>query len=108
LAFAALPGHAAGQNYTWKNVKIGGSGYVPGIIAHPGQQGLFYARTDVGGTFRYNSATRTWTPLNDWPPASQFNISGIDAIAVDADDPNKLGHGQQADLREIAGCQVWR
>ncbi|MYM98701.1 carbohydrate-binding protein [Duganella vulcania] len=86
----AMPARAAGPAYSWNNVKIGGSGYVPGIIAHPGQQGLFYARTDVGGAYRYNASTKTWTPLNDWISSAQFNMSGIDSIAVDPRDPNKL------------------
>jgi hypothetical protein len=45
---ASLPAQA--QSYTWQNVQIVGGGYVDGIIAHPAQQGLFYARTDVGGS----------------------------------------------------------
>ena len=55
---ASLPAQA--QSYTWQNVQIVGGGYVDGIIAHPAQQGLFYARTDVGGAYRYNATTRTW------------------------------------------------
>lgn len=87
---APAPAHAAGPAYSWNNVKIGGSGYVTGIIAHPAKQGLFYARTDVGGAYRYNAATSTWTALNDWTPASNSNLSGIDAIAVSPNDPSKL------------------
>jgi hypothetical protein len=90
LGMAAPGAQAQAPAYSWKNVKIGGSGYVPGIIAHPGQQGLFYARTDVGGAYRYNAATRAWIALNDWTPASQFNIGGIDAIAVDPNNTGKL------------------
>ncbi|MGZ3306377.1 MAG: hypothetical protein ACXU8U_11005 [Asticcacaulis sp.] len=41
-AIAALPAQAAGPTYSWSNVKVGGSGYVTGMIAHPLQRGLFY------------------------------------------------------------------
>jgi len=68
LAVVTLPAHAA--NYTWNSVKIVDGGFVSGIVAHPGQQGLFYARTDVGGAYRYNSATSTWIPLSDWTAPS--------------------------------------
>ena len=33
------------QDYTWKNIKIGGGGgYVPDIVFNPTQKGLAYAR----------------------------------------------------------------
>src|SRR5471032_1900678 len=61
---ANLPAHAA--SYSWNNVKVVAGGFVDGIVAHPAQQGLFYARTDIGGAYRYNNATSSWVPLNDW------------------------------------------
>lgn len=90
LSLAALPGQAADPVYTWKNVKIGGTGYVPGMVAHTGQKGLFYARTDMGGAYRYDAATSTWTPLTDWAPADNANQLGIDSIAVDPRDSSRL------------------
>ncbi len=81
---------ASAQSYTWQNVKIGGGGYVPAIISHPGQQGLFYARTDVGGAYRYNSATSTWTQLLSALPASQGGLNGVDAIAIDPNNTQML------------------
>jgi hypothetical protein len=85
---AVVPAQA--QTYSWQNVQIVGGGYVDGIIAHPGQQGLFYARTDVGGAYRYNSATATWVPLNDWTPAGNNDWMGVESIAVDPNNPNML------------------
>lgn len=87
-ALVAAPAQA--QSYTWQNVQIVGGGYVPGIIAHPGQQGLFYAKTDVGGAYRYNSATGTWIQLNDWTPSANGNWMGVDSIAVDPNNVNML------------------
>lgn len=87
---AIVPAQAAGPAYTWKNAKIGGTGYVTGMIAHPKQQGLYYARTDVGGAYRYDAATSTWIPLNDWAPPALSYINGIDSIAFDPNDANKL------------------
>ena len=85
---AAAPVHA--QSYSWKNVQIVGGGYVDGIVAHPGQQGLFYAKTDVGGAYRYNSSTGTWVPLNDWTPQANNDWIGVDSIAVDPNNPSML------------------
>jgi hypothetical protein len=81
---------AQAQNYSWQNVQMVGGGYVDGIVAHPGQQGLFYARTDVGGAYRYNSATGTWVPLNDWTPSANILWMGVDSIAVDPNNTSML------------------
>ncbi|MFC3653271.1 hypothetical protein ACFONN_17045 [Dyella humi] len=77
-------------SYTWNNVRIVAGGYVDGIIAHPKQQGLFYARTDVGGAYRYNSQTAKWVALNDWTPPQDSGWMGIESIAVDPNNPNML------------------
>ena len=69
--------------YVWKNVAIGGGGFVTGIVFSPVQSGLAYARTDVGGFYRWNGLTNTWTPLTDSFPASQGNYLGGESIAAD-------------------------
>lgn len=77
-------------SYTWDNVRIVAGGYVDGLIAHPRQRGLFYARTDVGGAYRYNETTHRWVPLNDWVPSSDSQWMGVESIAVDPSRPNML------------------
>ena len=76
--------------YAWKNVRIVAGGYVDGIIAHPLQPGLFYARTDVGGAYRYISTIGKWIPLNDWTPPSDSQWMGVESIAVDPNNQNML------------------
>ena len=90
LLACASPAHAAGPAYSWSNVKLGGTGYVPGMIAHPGQQGLFYAKTDMGGAYRYQASTSTWIPLTDWVSAPMGNQLGIDSLAIDPNDTSRL------------------
>ncbi|KAL4867506.1 hypothetical protein BDV12DRAFT_209874 [Aspergillus spectabilis] len=81
---------AATQSYTWKNVVTGGGGgFVPGIVFNPSEQGLAYARTDIGGAYRLN-ADDTWTPLTDFVGNSDWNQWGIDALATDPVDTNRL------------------
>ncbi|HET7330399.1 MAG TPA: hypothetical protein VFJ26_06330, partial [Dyella sp.] len=84
---AALSAQTA-PSYTWNNVRIVAGGYVDGIIAHPKQQGLFYARTDVGGAYRYDSSNKKWIALNDW--VSSGNQGGIESIAIDPNNANML------------------
>lgn len=80
-SIAVVPADAAGT--TWKNVKVVAGGYVDGIVAHPTQRGLFYARTDIGGAYRYDTASASWVPLNDATPAANWHLMGIESIAVD-------------------------
>ena len=53
---------AAAQGYTWRNVEIVGGGFVPGIIFNPTERDLIYARTDIGGAYRWNQATQPLDP----------------------------------------------
>jgi oligoxyloglucan reducing-end-specific cellobiohydrolase len=65
-------------------------GYIPGLIAHPTQSGLIYARTDMGGAYRWNPATQHWIPLLDFNPPSNYSLQGPESIALDPTDPNRL------------------
>lgn len=78
------------QSYKWKNVKIGGGGgFVPSIVFNPSQKGLAYLRTDIGGAYRLN-ADDTWTPLLDFADSVHWDYWGVDALATDSVDPDRL------------------
>lgn len=83
----AAPG---AQAYAWRNVRIGGGGFVTGIVFHPAEPGLAYARTDVGGAYRWNGDTGRWTPLLDWVSGADWNLLGIESLAVDPSDPGRV------------------
>jgi hypothetical protein len=74
--------------YQWKNVEIVGGGFVPGIIFSRAERDLIYARTDMGGAYRWNSSTKRWIPLTDWVSKEDWNMLGIESIAPDPKDPN--------------------
>ncbi len=69
---------------------MGGGGFVTGIIMHPREAGLMYARTDVGGAYRWDSLAQKWVPITDWISAEDDNLFGIESIAVDPRDANRV------------------
>ncbi|WP_433044936.1 cellulose binding domain-containing protein [Dactylosporangium sp. CS-033363] len=81
---------AAADPYAFKNVQIEGGGFVPGIIFNQSQQGLVYARTDIGGAYRLDTATNRWVPLLDWVGQDNWGYNGVVSLATDSVDPNKV------------------
>ncbi len=76
--------------YKWSPVRIVAGGYIPGLIAHPTQPGLIYARTDIGSAYRWNPTTQQWIPLTDFHAPIDYNLQGPESIALDPTDPNRL------------------
>jgi len=82
---------ASAQSYTWNNaVTSGGGGFIPGIIFNPTQQNLIYARTDIGGAYRWDQASQRWIPLMDWVGFNDWNTLGVESIAADPIDPTRF------------------
>lgn len=69
--------------YVWKSVAISGGGFVTGLAFSPVQAGIFYARTDIGGAYRYVPGERRWVPLTDWLGREDASFMGIESIAPD-------------------------
>src|SRR5919109_3808528 len=78
------------EPYTWRNVVINGGGFVPGIVFNTSEPNLIYARTDIGGAYRWNQSTSSWIPLLDWIGFDEWNLTGVDSIATDPRDPNRV------------------
>ena len=78
------------ESYTWDNVAIGGGGFVSGIITSKTKQGLIYARTDVGGAYRWDADNSKWIPLLDWTSEDQVGYQGVESLATDPVEPNKV------------------
>jgi hypothetical protein len=85
----ATPPAATGP-YLWKNVNITAGGFVSGIVFSPAQKDVVYARTDIGGAYRWNPAAKRWMPLLDWVTRANANWGGVESIAVDPRDANKV------------------
>lgn len=79
----------AATSYT--SVKWGGGGYVTGLIYHPTSYNVMYARTDVGGVYRWDGGG-SWTPITDgigFGPG-EGTYHGVESLALDPTNDNKV------------------
>ncbi|MBV9269180.1 MAG: hypothetical protein JO061_23625, partial [Acidobacteriaceae bacterium] len=89
--------------YRFHNVRIVAGGFITGIVAQPLVPELFYLRTDIGGTYRWDTNSQRWKCLTDWVTPDNFNIQGTISIAVDPTDPAKLYLAQGEYVETWAG-----
>lgn len=87
ISWCQAPQHVP---YSWKNVQIVGGGFVDGVIFHPTAANVRYARTDMGGAYKWDPAARRWQPILDWVPYKDLNLMGVESIAIDPQDPNRV------------------
>lgn len=78
------------EPYDWGAVVMGGGGFVNAIIAHPAKEGLFYARTDVGGAYRWEEGSKAWVPITDWLSPDELSFMGVESLAVDPRNENRV------------------
>lgn len=76
-------------DWSYGQVAIGGGGYITGIISTC-EPGLFYARTDVGGAYRWDKEQEKWIAMNCDISADDRGLLGIDGIAADPSDASKV------------------
>jgi photosystem II stability/assembly factor-like uncharacterized protein len=98
LAAACLGAHAA-DAFKWGNVVMGGGGFVSGIIASKTEKNVIYARTDVGGAYRWNESTQAWVCITDWLGPNDMGLLGIDGLALDPSTPGRV--------YMLAGTEYW-
>jgi len=81
---------AATGPYVWNNAQVVGGGYVTGLVFNAREKGLLYARTDMGGAYRWDPAAGQWIPLTDRFGEKDWNLLGIDSLATDPVAPDRL------------------
>jgi len=97
VAAAAVPAAAQAKTskrcadaYAWRNAVVNGGGYVPGIVFNETEADLIYARTDIGGLYRWQESTQTWKPLLDWVGADNWGWTGVVSVATDPVEPARV------------------
>ncbi len=76
-------------DWSYGQVAIGGGGFVSGVFSTP-EEGVYYARTDVGGAYYRTPDTGKWTSMNYWVTADDKGLLGIDGLAYDPQSPNRV------------------
>jgi len=106
------------QPYTWKNVAVIAGGFVDGLMFSPAREGLAFARTDIGGAYRWDKAAKHWVPLNDWAGGKDGNLLGCESIGIDPADADRFylalgtytnnGSTNGAIVRTADGGRTWK
>jgi hypothetical protein len=86
---AKKPSPAPGP-YRWDNVRIVAGGFVDGIVFHPTARDVAYLRSDMGGAYRWLPAKHAWKPITDGFNQSDWNLHGIESVALDPHDPDRV------------------
>ena len=114
----ATAAREATRPYVWHNVAVVAGGFVDGLIFSPAREGVAFARTDIGGAYRWDAAAKRWIPLNDWAGGKDGNLLGCDSIGVDPTDADRFylalgtytsrGSSNGAIFRTIDGGRTWK
>ena len=84
------PAVAADTAYGFQTIPFGAGGFVDGFVYHPKQKDILYARTDIGGMYRFDFANRRWLPLLDHLGHDDGDLMGVLAIAIDPNAPDRV------------------
>lgn len=76
--------------YEYKNLPIPGGGYVTGFLYHKRQKDVLYARTDIGGTYRYDAGIQKWESLIPHVTMRDLSETFPISLALDEKRPNLL------------------
>ncbi len=77
------------NGWTYGQVSAGGGGFVTGVFSTC-EENVYYARTDVGGAYRWDESAQQWRSLNYWVSEADVGLMGISALAVDPNDASKV------------------
>ncbi|MDE5769035.1 MAG: 1,4-beta-glucanase [Oscillospiraceae bacterium] len=75
------------SSYDWGTLRIGGAGFVSGIVT--GQKEM-YLRTDVGGAYKWNYETSKWEQLFGFLTEADRGLLSVKGMAIDPTDDNTV------------------
>ncbi len=75
--------------YSYKSLSVPGGGFVTGYVFHPHEE-LLYARTDIGGIYKFDFRNEKWHSLNTSLTEFQHHLTCPSSIALSPKDSNML------------------
>lgn len=81
----ALAAEDISSQMEWGTLRIGGAGFVSGIVA--GEKEM-YLRTDVGGAYKYDYEKKQWVQLFGFLTEKDRGLLSVKGIAIDPTDDN--------------------
>ncbi len=76
--------------YEYNSLSVPGGGFVTGFVFHPNCRNILYARTDIGGVYRFDFAAQRWVFLGSRLTEFTHHLSQPISLALDADRPERL------------------
>ena len=83
------PPSSNSSEWSYSQLAMGGGGFVTGVFSTC-EEGVYYARTDVGGAYRWDKDSEKWKSVSYNISEEDVGLLGIDGLAVDPDEANKL------------------
>lgn len=76
--------------YKYNSLSVPGGGFVTGFLFHPREKDILYARTDIGGVYRYDFPSGRWICLADRITEFKRYLAQPLSIAVDENNADTL------------------
>ncbi len=76
--------------YKYNSLSVPGGGFVTGFVFHPNTKNILYARTDIGGIYRFDFDFNRWHSLADWITEYKRYLALPLSLALDESKPNML------------------
>ncbi len=76
--------------YEYQHAPVPGGGFVTGFCFHPKRKDILYARTDIGGVYRYDFVMKQWISLVDHVKSTKAWETYPLSIALDEQNPDWL------------------
>ncbi len=77
--------------FTWQQSYLGGGGYITGLVQHPSDPDVIFARCDVAGLFKSVDAGKEWRLVNRGLKRG-YN-QNTETVCISSHDPNVMFRG---------------
>ncbi len=77
------------EDWEYGQVSFGGGGFVTGVFSSASKN-LYYARTDVGGAYRYDAAKGRWESISTSVTQDDRGYLGVAGMAIDKNNSSHI------------------